>query len=640
MQKRLLLFISLSAAIGTFEARAGKPGPPDRKQKELSVAAKVDSLNRRARDIAYVNPAKGAELSYQALELSQQADYTRGVAYALRGIASTMLTGERLYLSMKNLQRAMQLFESLGDSAGIADCYISFGHLYRRLEDRDKERYYHGKAFDFFNRRGDAERVGVTTHNLGETYYYRGDYRQATALTERAIAINDSLKNLTVLSSCYKVMGNIAMALRDPLLATKWYNKTLDISRKLGEGSQKIATIDVLMHLSDLAQRRGQNQQSLAFLEEALSIVKGNKLYNYVVPIYEELVGVCIKNHDLKRLNSIVADYNQTSYELNKVKDEAMFRFSETLFKLDSLEKYNSELREKTAVQDVLLQEKNSRSRLIALFLIVLLVLVFFLAYNIVQLKRSNRSLVEQRTTIREQNQQLRELNTLKNKFLSILSHDIKAPLQGLKSYIMLLRSGTEQISKGQLIEFSKELEQQLENTNKMADNLIAWAKLQMNSAVTRAVFLQAQQEIGQVVQLYDPIARQKQVNLEFNCTGSPTLWADQQQLTFILRNLIGNAVKYSYPGQSVVIRAQQANDRCQISVTDKGDGISDVVLQKIRSNDPLVTVPGTVGETGSGLGIRICLEFAQLNDGSITIERPAHGGTMFTLDLPALSKA
>ncbi|NDF99579.1 MAG: hypothetical protein EB101_11795, partial [Chitinophagia bacterium] len=429
---------------------------------DIPIVVKVDRLNGMARDLSYVNPLRATDLSYRALELSQAADYPRGVAYALRGIASSLLTEERLYLCMKNLQRSLQIFRTLGDSTGIAGCYISLGHLYRRLLDRDQELYYHQRAFDFFSRQGIAERVGVTTHNLGETFYNRKDYKKAIALTERAISINDSLRNLTVLSACYRTMGNIKLAQADKAAAAYWYQKTLDVSDRLGKGSQKVATVDALMQLSKLSAEKNQEQQALLQLQAALRIVKVNRLFNYVQPLYKSIIKIQAETGSLQALRRTLADYDSTNSELNNLKTEVMFRFTETMLRVDSLERVSSELQEKNLSQKKLIEEKNSRTRITAIFLVSLLILLIILAYNVVMLRKANLLLTEQRGMVRKQNKQLEELNELKNKFLSILSHDIKAPLQGLKSYVGLLQKGGEQIQRGQLVQFAAELEQQL----------------------------------------------------------------------------------------------------------------------------------------------------------------------------------
>lgn len=606
-------------------------------RKDIPVQAKVDRLNGLARDIAYVNPLRSTDLSYRALQLSQEADYPRGVAYSLRGIASSLLTEERIYLCLKNLQRSLQIFTTLNDSTGVAGCYISLGHLYRRLQDRDRELFYHKKAFTYFSRQGSPERVGVTTHNLGETYFNRGDYKMAIELTERAIAINDSLRNYTVLSACYRVMGNIKLAQLDKTAAAFWYAKTIEVSDRLGAGSQKVATVDALLNLANLATEKNHHQEALIHLQRALLIVKENRLFTYVQPLYEAIMQNQIRQGALQELRSTIDDYSKTSSALNKVKTEVMFRFTENMLRIDSLEKTATELQETTISQNKLIEEKNSRTRMTLIFMVSLLALSVVLAYNVVMLRKANHLLTEQRAMVRRQNEQLEELNALKNKFLSILSHDIKAPLQGLKSYVGLLKAGGEHINRGQLIEFGAELEKQLENTTKMADNLIVWAKLQMKKASTRPQLLSVSNEVGQAVSLYEKMASEKNLTLHNGTAPGDTVWADPDQINFILRNLVHNAIKYSSAGEKVTINAHNEGSRCLIEIIDTGEGISKEALDTLYGYNPMITKVGTAGEEGTGLGLRICLEFAQLNRGEIKIKNnPAGRGTCFTISLPS----
>ncbi|MFM8806089.1 MAG: ATP-binding protein [Sphingomonadales bacterium] len=604
---------------------------------DIPVAAKVDRLNGMARDLSYVNPLRATDLSYRALQLGQQADYPRGVAYALRGIASSLLTEERLYLCMKNLQRSLQIFRTLDDSTGMAGCYISLGHLYRRLQNRDQELYYHQRAFDFFYRQGIAERVGVTTHNLGETFYNRRDFARATALTQRAIKINDSLRNLTVLSACYRVMGNIKLAQADKAAAAYWYQKTLEISDRLGVGAQKVATVDALSQLANILIAKNQSQQALVELQKALRIVKENRLFNYVQPLYETTIKIQVENGSLQALRQTLADYSKTNTELNILKTEVMFRFMETMLQVDSLEQMSTELQAKNLNQKKLLDEKNSRTRLTAIFLVSLLILSVILAYNVFMLRKANQLLTEQRAMMREQNQQLEELNKLKNKFLSILSHDIKAPLQGLKSYVGILQKGGEQIQRGQLLQFAAELEQQLDITTKMADNLIVWAKLQMKMASTQPQLVVVGDAIKDNIRLYEQMASEKKLIIQYGEVGQTTAWADRDQLNFILRNLIHNAIKYSPPNTSLQVASHNEEGRCIMTVCDNGEGMSQEMLDQLSRYDPMISKTGTAGEEGTGLGLRICLEFAQLNRGELTVNNnPSGQGSCFTLRLPA----
>jgi signal transduction histidine kinase len=252
-------------------------------------------------------------------------------------------------------------------------------------------------------------------------------------------------------------------------------------------------------------------------------------------------------------------------------------------------------------------------------------------------LRKANLLLTQQRAMVRQQNLQLEELNALKNKFLSILSHDIKAPLQGLKSYVGLLQKGGEQIERGQLLQFAAELEQQLDSTTKMADNLIVWAKLQMKKASTQPQLLVVNEILKEIIRLYEKMAAEKKLTVHYAEVGQTMAWADRDQFNFIVRNLVHNAIKYSPPSTTLQVATHNEEGRCVMTVCDRGEGMSQEMLDQLSRFDPMISKMGTAGEEGTGIGLRICLEFAQLNHGQLTVKNnPSGQGSCFTLRLPA----
>jgi signal transduction histidine kinase len=432
-------------------------------------------------------------------------------------------------------------------------------------------------------------------------------------------------------------MGNIKLAQADKNAAAYWYHKTLEVSDRLGQGAQKVATVDALIQLARLMSENNQQQEALRQLQRALQIVKENRLFNYVQPLYESIIKLQVESGSLQALRTTLADYRATNTELNNLKTEVMFRFTETMLRVDSLEQMSAELQINNLNQKKLIEEKNSRTRTTIIFMAILLILLVIVSYNVFMLRKANRLLTEQRGTMRIQNQQLEELNALKNKFLSILSHDIKAPLQGLKSYVGLLQKGGEQIQRGQLLQFADELEKQLDSTTKMADNLIVWAKLQMKKASTQPQLVAVGNDVKENIRLYEQMALEKKVTMHYTEVGQLTAWADRDQFNFIVRNLIHNAIKYSPANTAVQLEAHDEEGYCALSVLDNGEGMSQETLDQLYRFDPMISKTGTAGEEGTGLGLRICMEFAQLNRGELTVKNnPSGQGSSFTLRLPA----
>ncbi|NBP71050.1 MAG: tetratricopeptide repeat protein, partial [Cytophagia bacterium] len=282
-----MLLISLIPPGESQSVKAVKQEPDG---KTLSVADSIELLNTISRSLTFVNQTKSLEAANRALKLSLDTDNAVGMAYAYRNLSSLHSYNESYSISMEYIQRALDIFEGLADSAGIANCYISLGHTYRRLHNLEEEVRYHRMSFQIFKRINDQERIGVTAHNLGESYFNAGDYRNGRLLTDYAITINDSLQNKPVLSSCYKVMGLIELAEGKYDVAKNYFEKVLVLSSELGENSQKIATAESLFSLATIFKIKQARDEQLAYLLRTADFSLQHGLANYLQRTYQELI--------------------------------------------------------------------------------------------------------------------------------------------------------------------------------------------------------------------------------------------------------------------------------------------------------------------------------------------------------------
>jgi signal transduction histidine kinase len=157
-----------------------------------------------------------------------------------------------------------------------------------------------------------------------------------------------------------------------------------------------------------------------------------------------------------------------------------------------------------------------------------------------------------------------------------------------------------------------------------------------MKKATTQPQRVMISALVKEVTELYEKMAAEKNCTLRYKEIDHPTVWADQNQFSFIVRNLVHNAIKFSPSGSAIQIEAHNESEHCIITVTDTGQGMSNETLQQLYSYDPMISKTGTAGEEGTGLGLRICLEFAHLNHGQLTVKNnPYQQGSCFTLRLP-----
>lgn len=240
---------------------------------------------------------------------------------------------------------------------------------------------------------------------------------------------------------------------------------------------------------------------------------------------------------------------------------------------------------------------------------------------------------VRQRTLqINQQKEKLEELNRIKDKLFSVVSHDIKAPLSSLKLSLALAKIN--KLSQDEFKTVSTEIETHLDQTTNFIQNLLHWAKFQLRGEVVKPVRLDMPVMISEAAGLLENDMTQKLITLQLDVAPDCIAYADQVMIQSVLRNLITNAVKFTPPGGTITIRGKAEDQKIIISVSDTGTGIPEANQATLFTLESLTT-PGTRQEAGTGLGLVLCKEFTEKNKGTIWFETEAGKGTTFTFTLP-----
>lgn len=605
------------------------------KRNDITPQARIDVLNFLARDLSYVNQVRAIQYGSEALRRSQEIDYKQGLAYAYRNLANSYSYYGSFYLAVSSLHRAISLFEQLSDSVGIAHCYISMGNTYRKLNNPDKQISHHLLAYNIFNKLGDQERIGVSAHNLGEGYLSAGNLKESEQLIQFSIKVNKDLQNFPVLSSCYKVMGKIFVARNRPDSAEFYFNKVLVLSKALAENSQKLAEVESRMGLAEIYDRSGQYEKKLMMLEGAATLVNRHQLFEFLKPVYLKLIDEYSRRNNQQKVQQAIKLYTETDKLLAARQLKDRNQLIESVAMVFDLEEENNRLEAKAELQRHTITARNRLLMVTYISGFVLLLLLLLLARNNKRLKHSNETLRQQDAIIQQQNVELRALNATKDKFFSIVSHDLRAPLNSLWAFSTIILENMHELSKAQLQTFSKELRQLVERTMKMTDNLIAWARVQINDSVVHPETILLSELLPDVCQLYEDIAGAKQLKIAYEIPAALSVRADKDQLSLIIRNLISNAIKYSHAGGMLHVRAVEKDEKVNISVIDSGIGMPAATLEAVFGDVPVQSQRGTAGESGTGLGLKLCREFAAVNGGALSATSEPEKGTVFTLTLP-----
>jgi signal transduction histidine kinase len=246
--------------------------------------------------------------------------------------------------------------------------------------------------------------------------------------------------------------------------------------------------------------------------------------------------------------------------------------------------------------------------------------------------ERLEKEVILRTTEIHKQNIQLEEVNNVKDKLFSVVSHDIKGPLNSLHLALTLAKSGS--LSSEEFQQLSGRLELRLMQTSEFIDNLLQWAKLQMRGETFEPDKLDLVELANETVRLLEPECLQKKIKLVNNLDGTLHAFADLNMMRSVIRNLLTNAIKFTSQGGSIIISAYQVDAKIIISVADTGVGIPSNNRERLFT--PITpTTQGTQQEKGTGLGLLLCKQFVEKNGGRIWFESEVGKGTTFYFSLP-----
>jgi signal transduction histidine kinase len=251
------------------------------------------------------------------------------------------------------------------------------------------------------------------------------------------------------------------------------------------------------------------------------------------------------------------------------------------------------------------------------------------------ELESLNTELIISKNTIEKSAQELDLLNQEKDKFFSIIAHDLKNPLAGFVGLTEMVSARIEKFSTGELKHYLDLMHNSAGQLNELLFNLLEWARLQMGNVEFKPFSNNLYDLVEKIIYLLTNNISSKKITAKINVPSDLTFVFDLYMLETVLRNLISNAVKFTKENGSVEISAVVEKSNVVVSVKDSGIGMSPVLAKKIFGLKEVVSRKGTSGEASTGLGLILCKSFVEKNNGSIWFETELDKGSTFFVSLP-----
>lgn len=233
-------------------------------------------------------------------------------------------------------------------------------------------------------------------------------------------------------------------------------------------------------------------------------------------------------------------------------------------------------------------------------------------------------------------NKQLEDANAEKDRFFSILAHDLKGPFNSFLGLSEVLADGIEYMGTDIVKKMAENMNTSARNIYILLENLLEWSRLKRNQFAFSPNTLNVLNEINCVVDVTKELAEKKSINLKVNSTANLEVYADSYMIQSVLRNLVSNAVKFTYKRGTIVITALKKEDNSIFfSVADNGTGIDKDTIDKLFKIDTKVGKPGTEGELSTGIGLLLCKEFVNKHNGKIWVQSEENKGSVFCFTIP-----
>ena len=232
-------------------------------------------------------------------------------------------------------------------------------------------------------------------------------------------------------------------------------------------------------------------------------------------------------------------------------------------------------------------------------------------------------------------NDELRDSNNKKDRLLSIIAHDLRAPLSGVVNLAGLMLKAPESFSPEEIRDFATDIQGTSKRLTELLENLLNWARLQIGKLPYVPVAIDVSMMVHQVVILFDSTARQKNIELSLDMTEGLSIVGDQEMLRTVLRNLVGNAIQYTREGGTVLVSVAQTGGFVAIRVKDSGVGLSPERVENLFELPSQPVLNDGDGSRGAGFGLVLCKELVERLEGHLAVDSKVNEGTVFTVCIP-----
>lgn len=534
--------------------------------------------------------------------------------------------------ALKHHYESLKIAELSGDSAEVAAVRNDIAMVYSNLGKHQEAIALYEQALATYEAQKDTSSMATTLNNLGIEYMELKQYEKAIETLRRAALYYEKSGRHHMLSYPYNNLGDIYLALHDYDKSLAYYQKALEIDR---ENEDEFGISIGYLSLAKVYHAREDYANALLLLGKAIPYFEQQQAADYLLEAYP-LAIECYRK--LGKYEQAVEYYDLYTRLKEEVLSKEKLEYSET-----ARFEYESQLKAqkiKILEQEKFIAQLKERQQLylnyilgVVLLFTVGLSALYYRRY--IHNKQLRQDLEKQKAIIEEQNRHLSQLNQTKDMLFSIISHDIRSPLNSLVGFLDAISAQAASFTKEEMIMLLRRLTSSVYGLRELIDNLLVWARSQTDGIRFSPAPFDLTQTVDTVIALFRQNAAQKNIHIHKELPSSLPVTGDPQMIAFIVRNLISNALKFTPTGGNIYLRAYIQEQKCYIHVKDTGIGIPAEDIPKLFKKNEIYSRKGTNDERGTGLGLKLAYEFTKQHGGTIEVHSEEGVGTEFIVTLP-----
>lgn len=560
--------------------------------------------------------------SHNGLDLSEEAKDSVLIAAAYSKIGDLNLFQNDYISAIGHYTKSRNIAEELKNEYSMMSIYHKLGKFYLSRNEHSKAMDFFQKSVNLCAKDGDSFCFSENYLQIGRVFVETGKYENALIKFLKALYIQEKARNKKALKVIIYETAQCYLKLKKYDLANDYLLRAYKISN---DAANKEWQLKILKSLATVNDSLRNFQVALKYFEK-YSQMKDSVFTQEKLKSVAE-VEARFKNHEKETENDLLRKeqkIKQTTIE-NQWLLVALFLFlllfalgvAWVIFRANQKSKFINKLlndQKKDIEHKNLLLENQSD-----------------------QIKKKNIELIKQNEAIFHQKEELASTNTVKDKLFSIISHDFRSPLNSLQGALTIIQMGllTEQETK----KIVTDLKNQLDLTLNLLDNLLNWAKAQMQGIEINPRQFNLQEVIAETVALLQTQAQRKEIEVIQHYFGESEVIADVRTIELVVRNLLANGIKFTPKMGKITITATTDEHEITVSVADNGVGIPPDVLKNMFKENQSNSTLGTSNEKGTGLGLQLCKNFIEKNGGNIRVDSEIGIGSKFTFSIPVHQK-